>query len=120
MYKHFYVTVKWLFLIKYLIIKEDHEKYQENFKRAKLSELDFNEMFISSQIPCDFDRENIKSPCHFKACQKDDNDLKCLRYMLDYCWVFEDRGCVIQLPHLLNKLTENDYSRLKGMETEFG
>ena len=83
-------------------------------------EQDLKQEYIASQLPCDFDRENLKSPCYFKPCQRDDNDLKCLRYLLDYCGAFQDRGCIIQLPHLLNKLEKNEYSILKSMETDFG
>lgn len=62
----------------------------------------------------------MKSPCYNKPCQKDDNDLECLRYILDYCGVFQDRGCIIQLPHLLNKLDASEYEVLKNMDTNFG
>ena len=91
-------------------------------KKAKLSRKDLSQGIegdIASQLPCDFDRENLKSPCYFKQCQMDEEDLKCIRYILDYCGKFEDRGCVIQLPHLLNKLAKIDYKTLKSMESDF-
>ena len=94
-------------------------KYKEDLKQVKLSGEDLTEEYSVSQLPCDFDRENMKSPCYFKPCQKDDNHFKCLRYLLDYCGEFQDRGCVIQLPHLLNKLDRSEYKELKSMETDF-
>ena len=103
-----------------VFLKEDHEKYREELRQANsLSRQDLVEKYSASQLPCDFDRENMKSPCYFKQCQIDDNDLKCLRYLLDYCGEFQDRGCIIQLPHLLNKLGKSEYKVLKTMETDF-
>ena len=98
----------------------DQEKYKEMYKQAKLFDEDLNRDDIAFQLPCDFDRENLKSPCYYKPCQKDDTDPKCLRFILDYCVVFEDCGCVIHLPLLLNKLGKYEYEDIKNMETDFG
>ena len=92
-------------------------KYQ-SLKQAGLTEK--NQAHSPPQLPCDFDRQNVKSPCSFEPCQEDEEDLKCVRYILDYCEVFQDRGCVIHLPHLLNKLDKGKYEELKSLETDFG
>lgn len=52
-------------------------------------------------------------------CFKDDNNLKCVRFVLEYCAVFEDRGCVSVLPHLLNKLYSSDYQDIIKLESDF-
>jgi lysine-specific demethylase 8 len=70
-------------------------------------------------FPCDFDRSNLKSPCQYKPCLEDDEVLNCVRYMLDYCAAYEDRGCVIKLPHLLNKKSKEEYKEIKEMNSDF-
>lgn len=70
-------------------------------------------------IPCNFDYNNEKSPCKFPPCIKDEENLKCVRYTLDYCGLHEDRGCVIMLPHMMTKLTSSDYQKVQGMAPTF-
>ena len=72
-----------------------------------------------NEMPCDFDRSNKKSPCHYEKCHDDDSDPGCVRYVLDYCLAFDDRGCVIQLPHLLNKLSNEEYNEIQNMKSDF-
>ena len=70
-------------------------------------------------IPCDFDYTNKKSPCHFSECWQDDNNNKCIRYILDYCLHYDDRGCVDQLPQLMNKLGSSQYKDIQQMPSDF-
>ena len=56
----------------------------------------------SGEVSCSFDKTNKKSPCHFPACD-DEDDLKCVKYVLEYCGAYEDRGCVVNKPQFLNK-----------------
>lgn len=58
--------------------------------------------------PCNFDGSNKQSPCNFGLCLENPESSECIRYILDYCNQWEDRGCIIELPQLLNKV---------GMET---
>lgn len=71
--------------------------------------------------PCDFDYTNQKSPCHFRSCrdQEDEGNTKCIRYILDYCLHYDDRGCVDQLPQLMNKLGSSQYKEIQQMPSEF-
>ncbi|XP_078608121.1 bifunctional peptidase and (3S)-lysyl hydroxylase Jmjd7-like [Branchiostoma floridae x Branchiostoma japonicum] len=66
---------------------------------------------------CDFDRTNPLNPCPF--CADDDAVPQCIRYILDYCQVYQDRGCVVQLPQLLNKQTKEDFEIIAAMESPF-
>ena len=70
-------------------------------------------------IPCDFDFTNKKSPCHFSECWEDDNTNRCIRYILDYCLNYDDRGCVDQLPQLMNKLGSSQYKEIQQMPSDF-
>jgi len=40
---------------------------------------------------------------------EEEGNLRFVRYVLDYCQEFEDRGCVIKMPHLLNKMSREDF-----------
>ena len=72
---------------------------------------------IQKAIACDFDRENKLSPCFNKYClQHGSSHTKCIRYMLDYCSYFEDRGCVVNKPQLLNKLDGDKLHRIANMK----
>ena len=68
---------------------------------------------------CHFDRTNEKSPCHYRLCLENDEDKRCIRYVLDYCFHYEDRGCVVELPALMNKLSSSAYGDIKQMASEF-
>lgn len=67
----------------------------------------------SAEPSCSFDRTNKKSPCHFERCDNEE-DLKCIKYILEYCGAFEDRGCVVNKPQLLNK---KDYGEMLKMSS---
>ena len=81
--------------------------------------IDLREPGNKDLIPCDFDYTNKKSPCHFSECWEDDNTKKCIRYILDYCLSFDDRGCVDQLPQLMNKLGSSQYKEIQQMPSDF-
>ena len=92
----------------FCIFKDNPEGYKMKDKTG------IREIFV-----CDFDYENLKSPCHYKACQKDDEDLRCVRYALDYCHEFRDRGCIVQLPQLLNKVGRKEYGIIQEMTSDY-
>ena len=69
--------------------------------------------------PCNYDRSNPHSPCHYDVCIKEDENPKCIRYMLDYCAAYHDRGCVIQLPQLLNKRRQDEYQTIRREHSDF-
>ena len=46
-------------------------------------------------------------------------DLACIRYTIDYCHQYEDRGCVINLPQLLNKKGEDFLQKLSEYKSSF-
>ena len=76
-----------------------------NFERKPRSQ--------SDEAPCSFDKTNKKSPCHFRTCDNEE-DLRCVKYILEYCGLYEDRGCVVNKPQLLNK---KDYGEMMQMAT---
>ena len=48
-----------------------------------------------------------------------DTYTRCIRYTLDYCMHYDDRGCVVTLPHMMNKLASAEYIEIQQMYTEF-
>ncbi|KAI8486835.1 hypothetical protein Bbelb_353430 [Branchiostoma belcheri] len=68
---------------------------------------------------CLFDDQNPKCPCHYDPCLEDDADPQCIRYVLDYCLYFEDRGCITELPQLLNKLYKTDFEKLSQTKSDY-
>ena len=72
----------------------------QKIQQLRLKEEDTNS-------PCDFDRQNKKSPCFFS--DTDPENPQYIRYVLDYCSEFQDRGCVINKPQLLRKLTGKEF-----------
>ncbi|XP_078590152.1 uncharacterized protein LOC144870229 isoform X1 [Branchiostoma floridae x Branchiostoma japonicum] len=68
---------------------------------------------------CVFDDKNPKCPCFYAPCMEDDATPRCVRYILDYCHGFEDRGCVIELPQLLNKLYKRDFEKLAQIKSDY-
>ena len=82
---------------------------------------DLNKPENKDLTPCDFDYTNKKSPCHFNGCvyQEDEENSKCIRYILDYCLHYDDRGCVDQLPQLMNKLGSSQYKEIQQMSSDF-
>ena len=59
---------------------------------------------------CGFDRKNKKSPCNYHV--QDIEDPKFIRYVLDYCSEYENRGCVTQKPQLLKKLSKIEFKEI--------
>lgn len=70
-------------------------------------------------VPCNFDYNNEISPCQYPPCLEDEDNLKCVRYTLDYCGLHDDRGCVIMLPLIMTKLTSSDYQTVQDMASMF-
>lgn len=91
---------------------------------------------------CYFDLQNPKSPCHERSCgfgvgppppgtheakddEEEDSDkalqqeMTCVRYILDYCQRYEDRGCVIELPQMLNKRSDDDFDMIRKVPSKF-
>lgn len=93
--------------------------YLEEELGLKISDL--NKPENKDLNPCDFDYKNQKSPCHFESCrnQEDEENTKCIRYILDYCLHYDDRGCVDQLPQLMNKLGSSQYKEIQQMQSDF-
>ena len=69
--------------------------------------------------PCNFDELNKQSPCHFPTCYEDAESPECIRYFLDYCNQWEDHGCVIELPQLLNKVDEHRMEEITTMKSPY-
>ncbi|XP_070578891.1 uncharacterized protein [Ptychodera flava] len=71
---------------------------------------DFNE-----DEDCHFDRDHQLSPCLLPedACDAGEEELECTRYVLEYCYEWEDRGCVVDLPQALNRLSHAELEDLQ-------
>ena len=69
--------------------------------------------------PCNFDGLNKQSPCHFPTCYEDAESTECIRYILDYCNQWEDRGCIIELPQLLNKVDKERMEEITTMKSPY-
>lgn len=70
-------------------------------------------------VPCNFDYNNEINPCQYPPCLEDEDNLKCVRYTLDYCRLHDDRGCVIMLPLIMTKLTSSQYQTVQDMASMF-
>ncbi|XP_031573173.1 uncharacterized protein LOC116307162 [Actinia tenebrosa] len=97
----------------------DLEEAMEAGENVQIKQGDSIDAKITPTRGCDFDRFNPKSPCHYKPCFEDDELLECVKYMLGYCDAFEDRGCVIQLPHVMNKKSKEELKQIKEMKGDF-
>ena len=84
-----------------------------NNKKAFLSSC------ISQEEVCNFDISNQKSPCHFESCFEDPEAPTCIRYILEYCSHWEDRGCTIELPQLLNKVDNYTMEQITTMKSPY-
>ena len=73
----------------------------------------------SGEVSCFFDKSNKQSPCHFKPCD-DEDDLRCVKYVLEYCGAYEDRGCVVNKPQLLNKKDFEEMAEMENSSPLFG
>lgn len=81
--------------------------------------LKFDEVGGTNKRPCNFDYNNEKNPCQHSSCLEDDTDTRCIRYTLDYCRHYDDRGCVVTLPQMMNKLASAEYNEIQQMHPEF-
>ena len=86
---------------------------------AECLNLYFFSFFFFQTEPCNFDELNKQSPCHFPTCYEDAESAECIRYILDYCNQWEDRGCVIELPQLLNKVDEHRMEEITTMKSPY-
>eukprot|EP00794_Sanderia_malayensis_P009959 gene9959-10979_t len=69
---------------------------------------------------CSFSKLNKQSPCYFERCYTfGEEDFACLKYILDYCGRYDDRGCVINKPHLLNKKEFGEMEELANAPSLF-
>ena len=76
--------------------------------------------FYSSQEPgCSFDESNPKSPCHAAVCKEDSESPQCIRYSLEYCLKWEDHGCIVDMPQLLNKKHSSEMNFILAMESQY-
>ena len=75
--------------------------------------------FILQDDRCSFDLGNSQSPCYFEACYEDSGHPECIRYILEYCSQWEDRGCVIELPQHLNKRDKKEMEQITTMESPY-
>ncbi|XP_065186750.1 uncharacterized protein LOC135817482 isoform X2 [Sycon ciliatum] len=92
---------------------------------------------------CHFDITNPNNPCRTPACNdgqisdeladflnmtkpdveeegdgdEEKNERECIRHILDYCERYEDRGCVIALPQLLNKKSEPELELINQLRS---
>ena len=73
----------------------------------------------TDKIPCSFDYNNEKNPCRYPPCVENEQEMKCIRYTMDYCLHYDDRGCVVMLPQMMNKLASADYKEIQQMPSEF-
>ncbi|XP_048584047.1 bifunctional arginine demethylase and lysyl-hydroxylase JMJD6 [Nematostella vectensis] len=107
--------------IEEIMLKTDSFADIVALRNRQKEQMKTNEEIDLRELPCDFDRLNPKNPCSVKACVNfDEENMECLRYVLDYCNEFADRGCVIHLPHLLNKKTRKEWRDLHEMDTLYG
>lgn len=74
---------------------------------------------LTEEEVCNFDKSNQKSPCHFGSCFEDPEAPTCIRYILDYCSHWEDRGCTIELPQLLNKVDKRTMEQITTMKSPY-
>ncbi|XP_006812090.1 bifunctional peptidase and arginyl-hydroxylase JMJD5-like [Saccoglossus kowalevskii] len=58
---------------------------------------------------CEFDQDNPHSPC--ETCF-DEEEPDCMKIILEYCSKYNDRGCVIMLPQIMNRLSQKEYRRI--------
>ncbi|XP_078000854.1 uncharacterized protein LOC144453435 [Glandiceps talaboti] len=75
---------------------------------------------LTEDEACYFDGDNPKSPCEKDLeCMEEDNELRCTKYVLDYCYHWEDRGCVTDLPQSLNRLSSVHFDELQDIQSSF-
>ena len=92
--------------------------FSNTIRGAECLNLYFFSFFFQTE-PCNFDELNKQSPCHFPTCYEDAESAECIRYILDYCNQWEDRGCVIELPQLLNKVDEHRMEEITTMKSPY-
>ncbi len=103
-----------------------YELISFEFQEAEEEEIDINkvkekveEKRQQGKSSCQYDRSIKNSPCYYKPCFVDEAEMKCLKYILDYCSHYDDRGCVVNKPQLLNKKDDEDMKELEKMPKRF-
>eukprot|EP00112_Aurelia_sp_Birch-Aquarium-sp1_P010423 Seg2224.2 transcript_id=Seg2224.2/GoldUCD/mRNA.D3Y31 product="Lysine-specific demethylase 8" protein_id=Seg2224.2/GoldUCD/D3Y31 len=96
-------------------IEEDEAEEQNDIDQITKSVEKRKEM---GEASCAFDKKNKKSPCHFRKCE-DEDDLVCVKYILEYCGQYEDRGCVVNKPQLLNKRGQEEMVQMSSSKPIF-
>ncbi|XP_077989152.1 uncharacterized protein LOC144443519 [Glandiceps talaboti] len=63
---------------------------------------------------CEFDQSNPNNPC--AVCnaseEEDEDEIECVKLILEYCSKHDDRGCVVMLPQHLNRLDQEQYREI--------
>ena len=100
-------------------------------------------VFSSSLVqthPCYFDHNNPESPCNYPPCangteldeslpskramnvKEEGERVKekrlCLGRIINYCSRYQDQGCIIELPRLLNKKSHTELFELVALKAE--
>lgn len=103
--------------------QQDLRMSNYTFETGKMNEEEYaivhNGPDFTESEPCNFDGLNKQSPCHFSTCYGDPESSECIRYILEYCNQWEDRGCVIELPQLLNKVDMYKMKEITNMESPY-
>lgn len=102
---------------------QDKRMSEYTFETGKMSpekyEIIHNGPDFTEEEACNFDMNNLQSPCHFASCFKDPESPICIRYILDYCGHWQDRGCAIELPQLLNKVDKNLMTQIMSLKSSY-
>lgn len=102
---------------------EEHSTSTADVKQALREHLNLNKGDPNMRYEhlCDFDQSNKKSPCFYKfksqVEREEETNFPFIRYVMDYCQEFEDRGCVINKPLLLNKLMKEEFDVMASSES---
>jgi len=91
-------------------LEEEMFEHYRTLSPVEISKATKKAAQLKQRMSCDFDYTNKKSPCHIRALDEDDE--RFVRYVMDYCKHYEDRGCVINKPQILNKLFQEDFQKM--------
>ncbi|KAJ7327796.1 hypothetical protein OS493_026072 [Desmophyllum pertusum] len=102
---------------------QDKRMSDYTFETGKMSPEEYQAIHngpdFTEDEPCNFDMSNQQSPCHFDTCFEDAEAPICIRYILEYCSRWEDRGCAIELPQLLNKMDKVTMEQITTMKSPY-
>lgn len=104
-------------------LDQDKRMSEYTFETGKMSPDEYEAIHngpdFTEEEPCNFDASNLQSPCHFATCFEDPESPICIRYILDYCSHWEDRGCAIELPQLLNKVEKSLMKQIASLKSSY-